>query len=308
MLATTDKSLTVVAEEWLARFERALASPADAAGPVSSRLPLAGCAGADLAYPHGRWRGCDHRRACGSSGPRKGRRLSDRSAPARAPRTVTRAGTEAIEAIFRFETAEGRGSGVLRLTPDADGTCKAWTLHTALDALKGHEEKVGRARPKGSSYSRDFRGPNWLDLRKSSAAYADRDPAVLVVGGGQAGLSVAARLTQLQRRHADRRSRAAHRRQLAQALSRADAAQPGARQSSAVHAVSAELADLHSEGQARRWFEAYVESMELNYWTGTDLLSGRYDETAQRWTVDAPPRPTGASGRCIRGTSSWRRG
>ena len=29
MLATTDKSLTAVAEEWLARFERALASPAE---------------------------------------------------------------------------------------------------------------------------------------------------------------------------------------------------------------------------------------------------------------------------------------
>src|SRR5690349_19804070 len=40
-------------------------------------------------------------------------------APGRAaPRRVTRAGTEAIEAIFRFETAEGRGSGVVRLVPD----------------------------------------------------------------------------------------------------------------------------------------------------------------------------------------------
>ena len=68
-----------------------------------------------------------------------------------APRQVTRAGTEAIEAIFRFETAQGRGSGVLRLTPDADDgdTLKAWTLLTALDELKGHEEQVGRARPHG---------------------------------------------------------------------------------------------------------------------------------------------------------------
>src|SRR5437763_4980364 len=34
-----------------------------------------------------------------------------------APRLVTRAGTNAIEAIFRFETVEGRGCGILRLTP-----------------------------------------------------------------------------------------------------------------------------------------------------------------------------------------------
>src|SRR5262245_10796597 len=70
-----------------------------------------------------------------------------------APRHVTRAGTDAIEAIFRFETAEGRGSGVLRLIPDAsDGnTLKAGTLLTALDEIKGFEEQVGRLRPKGES-------------------------------------------------------------------------------------------------------------------------------------------------------------
>src|SRR5262249_28792119 len=58
-----------------------------------------------------------------------------------APRLVTRVGTNAIEAIFRFETAEGRGCGVLRLTPDAnDGSApKAWTLLTALDELDGLE-------------------------------------------------------------------------------------------------------------------------------------------------------------------------
>ena len=45
--------------------------------------------------------------------------------------------------------------------------------------------------------ARDFKGPNWLDRRNASAAYTDRDPAVLVVGGGQAGLCIAARLRQL---------------------------------------------------------------------------------------------------------------
>ena len=46
-------------------------------------------------------------------------------------------------------------------------------------------------------YSRDFGGENWLDQRRKAPAYADRDPAVLVVGGGQAGLAVAARLSAL---------------------------------------------------------------------------------------------------------------
>ena len=142
-----------------------------------------------------------------------------------APRWVTRAGADAIEAIFKFETAQGRGSGVVRLTPDASegGKLKAWTLLTALDEIKGHEEKLGRAQPDDKAYSRDFRGPNWLDTRKASAAYADRDPAVLVVGGGQAGLSAAACLGQLgvDTLIVDRGT--AHRRQLAQPLSRAGA-------------------------------------------------------------------------------------
>jgi len=92
---------------------------------------------------------------------------------------VTRAGTNTIEAIFKFETAQGRGSGILRLIPDdGDGNrLKAWTLLTALDELKGFEERQGRSRPKGEAYSRDFRGPNWLDLRKAAAEYADRDPS-----------------------------------------------------------------------------------------------------------------------------------
>jgi cation diffusion facilitator CzcD-associated flavoprotein CzcO len=33
------------------------------------------------------------------------------------------------------------------------------------------------------------------------------------------------------------------------------------------------------------WFEAYVESMELNYWTGTEFEGGSYHEAEGRWSV-----------------------
>ena len=203
------------------------------------------------------------------------------------PRTVTRAGTRTIEAIFKFETAEGRCSGVLRLTPDVDDShkLKAWTLLTTLEEIKGFEEQVGKTRPKGESYSRDFRGPNWLDLRRSAAAYVDRDPAVLVVGGGQAGLSIAARLGQLQvdTLIVDREPRV------------------GDNWRNRYHALT-----LHNQVQVNHlpympfppswptyipkdkiagWFEAYVEAMELNYWTATEFEGGAYDEEEQRWSV-----------------------
>ena len=34
------------------------------------------------------------------------------------------------------------------------------------------------------------------------------------------------------------------------------------------------------------WFEAYVELMELNYWTGTTFTGGAYDEKDGCWTVE----------------------
>src|SRR5215216_4086024 len=188
MLARTE-SIAAAAETWLAQFERALARP--------DRVGLA-----TLFHPDSYWRdvlaltwridtvsGADAIARELKAHVGRARPTDFRIDPRRtAPRRVTRAGTDAVETIFRFETAEGRGSGVLRLVPGDDGdTLTAWTLLTALEEIKGHEEQIGRSRPSGKAYSRDFRGPNWLDTRKAAADYADRDPTVLVVGGGQAG-------------------------------------------------------------------------------------------------------------------------
>ena len=209
-------------------------------------------------------------------------------APGRAaPRKVMRAGTNAIEAIFNFETRVGRGSGVLRLIPDEDdgNRLKAWTLLTELGELRGFEEQLGVNRPRGNAYSRDFRGPNWLDLRQASAEYADRDPTVLVIGGGQSGLSIAARLKQLnvdtlivdrEKRIGDNWRKRYH------ALTLHNQVQVN------------HLPYLHfppnwptyiPKDKLANWFEAYVEAMELNFWTETEFEGGSYDDKEQRWTV-----------------------
>ena len=204
--------------------------------------------------------------------------------PARTPpRQATRAGTKCIEAIFRFETAIGRGSGVLRLLAGEEP--KAWTLLTALDELKGHEEQVGRRRPTGQVYSRDFSGPNWLQKRTLAAQYRDREPTVLVVGGGHAGLSAAARLTQLgiDALIVDRWPRVGdnwRRRYDALTLH------------NQVHVNH--LPYLHfppnwpvyiPKDKLANWFESYAEAMELNYWTGSEFEGARYDAAAQRWVA-----------------------
>jgi len=283
MLAKTD-NLAAVVQAWLAQFERALGNEAALKSVFTAdgywRDVLAFTW--DIETVHGR---DAIARALGAQAERTTASGFELAPNRTAPRQVTRAGTRAIEAIFRFETAQGRGSGVVRLVTDAGEGVKAWTLLTALDELKGHEETIGRARPTGQSYSRDFRGPNWLDLRKAAQAYADRDPDVLVVGGGQAGLSIAARLTQLQvdTLIVDREARV------------------GDNWRNRYHALT-----LHNQVQVNHlpympfppnwptyipkdklanWFETYVESMELNYWTGTEFLGGSYDEKEQRWNV-----------------------
>jgi cation diffusion facilitator CzcD-associated flavoprotein CzcO len=204
-----------------------------------------------------------------------------------APRKVMRAGTNSIEAIFKFETAVGRGSGIIRLIPDsADGNAlKAWTLLTELGELRGFEEQLGTSRPRGSAYSRDFRGPNWLDLRKASVAYAERDPVVLVIGGGQSGLCIAARLKQLNidTLIVDREARIGdnwRKRYLALTLHN---------QVQVYHLpymlFPPNWPTYIPKDKLANWLESYVDAMELNFWTETEFEGGSYDETEQRWTV-----------------------
>jgi cation diffusion facilitator CzcD-associated flavoprotein CzcO len=287
MLDKTD-DVSIAAENWLAQFEAALAGNDDSAlKPLflsesywrdvlalswNIQILLGAPAILKALKLH-----ADHVAPCGFV-------IDPDRAP---PRRVMRAGTDVVEAIFKFETAQGRGSGIVRLVPDPDDGSrrKAWTLLTALDELKGFEEQIGQARPRGQAYSRDFRGPNWLDLRKASADYADRDPAVLVVGGGQAGLAIAARLKQLNidTLIVDREGRI------------------GDNWRKRYHALT-----LHNQVQVNHlpympfppnwptyipkdklanWFEAYADAMELNFWTGTEFESGRYDATDERWTA-----------------------
>ena len=71
-------------------------------------------------------------------------------------------------AFIEFETAAGRGVGHLRLKTDADGD-EAWTLLTAMQELKGHEERKGASRVMGAVHGSDpirGRGPRSARQRR----------------------------------------------------------------------------------------------------------------------------------------------
>ena len=199
------------------------------------------------------------------------------------PRRVQRAGIDVIEGIFRFETGVGSGFGVVRLL--AAEPSRAFQLMTSLHELKGFEEKIGKRRPTGAAISRNFGGANWKDERIASQAYTDRDPVVLVAGGGQAGLSIAATLGRLgvdtlvvdrHERVGDNWRKRYHSLALHNGTEFNHLPYMPFPSSWPVYLPKDMLAD---------WFEAYAWAMELNFWTGTELKSAAYDASAGRWNA-----------------------
>jgi len=98
------------------------------------------------------------------------------------------------EAWLTFETNVGRGIGHLRLK---DGRC--WTLLTTLQELKGFEEREGRTRAAGVEQGAIQDRKSWLDRREQEEAElgVTRQPYCVIIGGGQGGIALAARLKRL---------------------------------------------------------------------------------------------------------------
>jgi hypothetical protein len=93
-----------------------------------------------------------------------------------------------INTMFDFETQVGIGSGIIRLVPTQNGDWKAHVVFTNLEDLKGFPEKIGHLRNPSPNHGL------WEEERLKEAEFEGADPKVLIIGGGQSGLDVAARL------------------------------------------------------------------------------------------------------------------
>lgn len=197
------------------------------------------------------------------------------------PREVIRGGKSVIEVILKFNTKFGKSEGIVRLYEDHEEQrqFKAWSFLTALSELNNSNNK------ELEKYQNTLEGPNWLDKRNKDRLFNNRQPEVIVVGSGQAGLSIAARLKQqdIDTLIVDKNERV------------------GDNWRNRYHSLK-----LHNQTHVNHlpympfpstwptyipkdklagWFEYYVESMELNVWTNTRFIGAEYKEDKKYWNV-----------------------
>ena len=187
-------------------------------------------------------------------------------------------------AWLNFETATGRGRGYVRLKGS-----HCWTLFTALQELKGFEEKTGRndTREAGTVHGAFKQRENWRERREHEAAAlgSTRQPYCLIVGGGQGGIALAARLRRLnvptivieKNAHAGDSWRNRYK-----SLCLHDPVWYD-------HLPYLPFPDhwpvFSPKDQIGDWLEMYVRVMELHYWSSTECLGAQFDPATQEWTV-----------------------
>lgn len=90
-----------------------------------------------------------------------------------------------VQSFLTIETDVGRGRGLVRLLLDSEdgGTWKAFTLFTALQELKGHEELNRERRPTGTEHGSHLERKNWKERRVAEEDLDGQlEPVVLIVG------------------------------------------------------------------------------------------------------------------------------
>ncbi len=191
------------------------------------------------------------------------------------------------EAWIAFETAVGRGSGHLRLIAG-----RAWTLLTALDELSGHEETLGSRRPKGVEHGANPERHTWLEDRAREAeelGYVTQ-PYVVIVGGGQGGIALGARLRQLRVPTIiiERNERPGDSwRKRYKSLCLHD---PVWYDHLPYIKFPPNWPVFSPKDKVGDWLEMYTRVMELNYWGSSTVTRASYDEAAGEWTVTVDRR------------------
>jgi putative flavoprotein involved in K+ transport len=186
------------------------------------------------------------------------------------------------DAWFTFETSTGRGKGLVRLI---DG--KAWTMLTTLQELKGFEEAKGEHRPTGVQHGAFKDRETWAEARareEKELGYT-RQPYCVIIGGGQGGIALGARLKRLGVptliiEKNDRPGDSWRKRYKSLCLH-----DPVWYDHLPYLPFPDHWPVFSPKDKIGDWLEMYTKVMELNYWTKSEATSATWDDKAKEWTV-----------------------
>ena len=187
-----------------------------------------------------------------------------------------------LTAWLTFETAAARGYGMVRFKDD-----KIWTLLTVMSELKGHEEPKGFNRPLGAKHGAGKNRSSWKEDREREErelGYTTQ-PYCVIVGGGQGGIALGARLRQLgvPTIIVERNERPGDSwRKRYKSLCLHDPVWYD-------HLPYIKFPEnwpiFSPKDKIGDWLEMYTKVMELNYWTKTTAKSASYDAKTGEWTL-----------------------
>ncbi len=192
-----------------------------------------------------------------------------------------------IDAWLSFETAAARGKGQLRLV---GGKC--WTLLTTMVELKGFEEKKRGTRPKGVEHGVQAERKSWLEKRNEEQATLGfkTQPYCVIVGGGQGGIVLGARLKKLGVptiivEKNDKPGDSWRNRYKSLCLH-----DPVWYDHLPYMPFPDDWPVFAPKDKIGDWLEMYTKVMELNYWPSTECQSARFNDKTQEWEVTVQHR------------------
>jgi putative flavoprotein involved in K+ transport len=188
-----------------------------------------------------------------------------------------------IEAWITFNTSVARGRAHVRLRNGL-----AWTFLTTMTELIKYPEKRNKLRPKGTQHGASKNRQSWLEKRRHEEATLGytQQPYCLIIGGGQGGIGLGARLRQLDVPTI-----------VIDALPKPGDTWRRRYKSLCLHdpiwydhmpylPFPENWPVFTPKDKVGDWLEMYSKVMELNYWGSTCCTSAKYDEEKQQWTVD----------------------
>ncbi|MDA7692836.1 NAD(P)/FAD-dependent oxidoreductase [Alphaproteobacteria bacterium] len=197
-----------------------------------------------------------------------------------APKLVERAGQSCIEAFGCFDTNIGKCISVFRLSTDGNS---AWTFMSALEEVFDSKKDKKDDIP---DVGTDISAPNWLDLRIATKNFSNRDPKVLIVGGGHAGCTSAAELGRLgvDALVVDKEKRIGDNWRLRYHSLKLHNRTP------INHFPHMPFPDTFPgyipKDKLANWIETYVDAMEINFWTETKFKGAKYDTVSGHWLAE----------------------